>query len=209
MITFTGVQMHPGCGRSPEPMDIAVGMCRITRYAGAIWCPLAAHSILVAEIAYRTGQDYSLQPLFGFAYGLLHDAHETVTGELTRHYKPEEMKPFERELDEVIFASFNVPYAGYVNQRAYVKAADEMALVIEATMLGLNGWPKYYRKMEEKDPPKIEPVMYQIGADIVERWSNERMIRAGSREIATLNHALQCVQKGHFDDARAALMAFE
>src|SRR5260221_3697868 len=104
MITYSGVQMSPGCMNVPTAMDIAVGMCRITRYAGALWVPLAAHSVIVAEFCYQRA--VSQKGLF-FCYGLLHDAHEIVTGEITRHYKPDEMKPLERELDELLLPSFD------------------------------------------------------------------------------------------------------
>jgi hypothetical protein len=201
-------------------MDIAVGMCRITRYAGAVWCPLAAHSIIVAEFAYRLAHTHQqlwyegkrpdpISPDLMFAIGLLHDAHETVTGEITRHYKPPEMKPLERELDVLIHEELGVDFEVKEGTRKAIKAMDEMALAVEAITLGLIGWPAYYERMEKRSAPKLSAEEVRIGMRILERWSNERMVRAGSEEISILNRALQHVKTGQYALARAAVLDFE
>jgi hypothetical protein len=202
MITFTGVQMNPGCGNVPTPKDIAVGMCRITRYAGALWVPLAAHSILVAEFAW---QRFGAYPFFG--YGLLHDAHETVTGEVTRHYKPDGMKSYEQELDEAIFKSFDLSIDDYRKNRDKIKEADEMALCAEATFYGLKGWPDYYRKRESRDIPRLSAPEQTVSRRILLEWSNPMMVTADSDEQRELEKALLFVKEGDFHAAKTICLS--
>lgn len=200
MITFTGVQMHPGCGKSPMARDIAVGMCRITRFAGAVWCPLAAHSILVAEYSFlhkRTD--------LAWAQGLLHDAHEVVTGEVTRHYKPVEMKALEAELDSEIFAWMNLDPLAYRQARDFVKQMDEKALCAEAVLLGLKNWPDYYRRMEGRDVPDISDTETWIAKLVHQDWRASSMVEEDSEQQRRLRDALEAVQSGKLDEARRML----
>lgn len=206
MITFSGVQMSPGCGNCPTPEDIAVGMCRITRYAGALWVPLAAHSILVAELAFSMAHPSLLERELAFAMGLVHDAHETVTGEVTRHYKPPEMKVFERELDNTIFHSLNLPVEGYRAFASFFKQADEKALTLEATILGLKDWTTYYRRMEGKEPPALESHEAASARKILNAWSMPEMVHSDSRQVRMLTKALEFIQQGHRATARRALI---
>jgi hypothetical protein len=132
-----------------------------------------------------------------------------VTGEITRHYKPPEMKPLERELDVLIHEELGVDFEVKEGTRKAIKAMDEMALAVEAITLGLIGWPAYYERMEKRSAPKLSAEEVRIGMRILERWSNERMVRAGSEEISILNRALQHVKTGQYALARAAVLDFE
>lgn len=201
MITHSGVQMSPGCTNVPTAMDISVGMCRITRYAGALWVPLAAHSVIVAEFCYQRAVSH--EDLF-FCYGLLHDAHETVTGEMTRHYKPPELKPLENELDEAIFNAFNLDIVFYREQKDFIKRSDELALTAEATLLGLKGWPAYYERMEGHPPPKLTPDYQALAEKILEYWSYPQMILENSVAMKQMAHALTYVKSGDYKAARAS-----
>jgi hypothetical protein len=207
LITNSGIQIYPGCGRAPTPEDIAVGMCRITRYAGAIWCPLAAHSILVAEYAWLDkGTDEA------WAWGLLHDAHETITGEVTRHWKPKEMSLLERELDGVMFKAFGLDVDRYRKEGlgtrsdpGFVKGADEKALCIESLTLGLKNWPEYYRKQEGRDIPALTPMERQTGERILAAWRSPAMVEDGSPQSRRLGEAFAAVKTGMLDRARATI----
>lgn len=201
MITYSGVQMNPGCKNVPTAMDIAVGMCRITRYAGALWVPLAAHSVLVADFACQQ----SKSPLL-FAWGLLHDAHETVTGEVTRHFKPKEMKAFEGELDELIFKDFGLLIESYRNSKSEIKAADEAALCAEATLNGLIGWPAYYERMEGRKPPELSTDELERAQAILNFWSVPMMVETESLEIRRLTYALSKVKVNDLTEARRACL---
>ena len=204
MITFTGIQMHPGCGKAPTPQDIAVGMCRITRYAGALWCPLAAHSVLVADYAYLASKDDVM-----WAYGLLHDAHETVTGETVRGYKTKAVGPLEDELDEAIFASFNLNITNYREARATIKAADEMALAAECTILGLKGWPEYYQKMNGKKPPVLNKAALNVAELTLMAWRPSSMVEEGSPQQTQLTMILENIRGGRLKGARVMGTALE
>lgn len=210
MITNSGVQLHPGCGRAPTPEDIAVGMCRITRYAGAIWCPLAAHSVLVAEYSWLDkGTDEA------WAWGLLHDAHETVTGEVTRHWKPEGMSALERELDGVIFKSFGLDVDRYWKEGlgsssnpGFVKKADEKALCTESLRLGYKGWPEFYRKREGREIPSLTEMEGHTGSLIMDVWRSSVMVEDGSPHSKRLGEALAAVKAGRLDQARSLITMF-
>ncbi len=198
MITFTGRQLHPGCGKAPSPEDIAVGMCRITRYAGSLWCPLAAHSALVADFAYLATDEELM-----WAYGLLHDAHETVTGELVWNYKPKAMVLLEDELDEAIFGSFNLNIANYREARAVIKEADMKALAAECTVLDLKGWPEYYEKATGEKPPCLKLLHLRVAELILKGgWRSSVMVEEGSPQQRKLTEILKTVQEGRLADAR-------
>lgn len=201
MITYSGVQMHPGCKNAPTAMDIAVGMCRITRYAGALWVPLAAHSVIVAEFSYHRSNG---NKALAFCYGLLHDAHETVTGEVTRHYKPKEMKAYENELDDLIFPAFGLDVALYRKEGDFYKEMDQMALAAEATLLRLKGWPEYFRKMEKRTVPALDPKEDGIANVTLKYWSRPEMVEEGSLEQRRFAHALTSVAAGDYDATRRA-----
>lgn len=201
MITFSGLHMVPGGTNAPAPVDIATGMCRITRYAGAIWLPLAPHSLLVAELAYQRSRK-----LMDWGVGLLHDAHETVTGEVTRHWKPKEMREFEHELDRRIFREYELPYADYRERAIFFKECDEAALSAEATMLEYPGWADFYRKENGVEPAELQGPEEEFFAQrlLVEssfwRWCS--MVDPHSEQIKTLAQVLEFVKKGRLDDAR-------
>jgi hypothetical protein len=203
MITYSGVQIHPGSGNGPTPEDIAVGMCRVTRYAGAIWLPLAAHSILVGELS-AVGEAMTNHDL-AFAVGLMHDAHEVVTGEIVWNYKLPEQKKFEIELDEVIFRSMNLPIQEYWWCKEHYKAADEKALAIESAFGGLVDFPNYFRRVRGRDLPAVTPEERDLGRRVIGAWSDPLMIVAGSRQIRLLTKALEFIQAGHRATGRRAL----
>lgn len=212
MITNSGVQMFPGNPGVPTPHDIAVGMCRITRYAGALWLPLAAHSILVAEYSAR-GEPYaSVRRQFSdiyWAMGLLHDAHETVTGEVTRHYKPKEMKVFESELDEKIFKAFHLDVQHYRTDHAFFKTMDEKALTAECVIHEYKNWPAYYKKREGREIPRLTRTEIRVARQVFSFWLEPTMICDGSPQIERLAEALKLMANGKIDKARKLLSVAE
>jgi hypothetical protein len=75
--TFSGPVEFPGGHISIT--DIAVSLCRESRYAGnsLYWWPVALHSFVVADLLPRPYK----------AYGLLHDAEECVIGDIPKPAK--------------------------------------------------------------------------------------------------------------------------
>lgn len=148
MITYCGIRVAPGTTIAPSPADIAVQMGRITRFGGAVWSPLLMHSALVAELTWRNlaAQNAKQFDFQTFSWALLHDAHEVVTGEVPRPWKPKQMKDSQHELDFLIASAFKVDLRE-VDTRI-VKAMDERALLLEALELGLPGFTAVYERQE-------------------------------------------------------------
>lgn len=136
MITYSGIRVAPGTTEMPAPIDLAVHMGRITRFGGAIWSPLLMHSVLVGELTWAAlrarGGELDLNT---WAWSLLHDAHEAITGEIPRPWKTSSMKDHQHQLD-------------YLLQKAYkldplkidfklIKQLDEKALILEGVELRL------------------------------------------------------------------------
>lgn len=201
MITNSGIVVDPGLDSAPSCRDIAIAMCRITRYAGALWCPLSVHSILVGELVFQSAGEH-----LGWAYGLLHDAHETVTGEVVRAWKPKEMKGNEQELDRRIFKRLGMSGHGIEQVLASVKVADEKALCLEARIMGLPGWEAYYRRVNGRPP--VEPSAWDISFAkklFTSDWMLPSAISLESKQIQNLTDALQNVLEQNFPTARRIL----
>jgi hypothetical protein len=172
MISHSGIWLTPDTGLVPSPHDIAVHMGRITRYAGAIWCPLLCHSVFVGELAWGTllleaqGKPFDYQT---WAWALLHDAHETFMADIPRRWKIPERKAQEHEADLRLMAAY-----GLVDREinhVLIKACDEIALMAEAVVLDLPGFREKYcieQKLAEfPEPTEAETDLMQalIGSD--------------------------------------------
>lgn len=149
MITNSGIRVAPDTATVPSPMDVAVAMARVTRYGGAIWYPLLAHSVLVAELTWRAlapkGPDFDFET---FSWSLLHDAHEVVTGEIPRPWKTKDMKDHQHALDARLHVAYNVNPVAV--DYALVKRCDERALLVEAITLNLPGFREAYSERDLK-----------------------------------------------------------
>lgn len=198
MITYCGNQVVPGGSGGPSETDLAVAMCRITRYAGALWCPLAVHSILVAEFAFLARNDDLL-----WVHALLHDAHECVTGEVTGYWKPREMKEAERDLDARILAHLRLSAERHREYAAPIKEADQKALCAEATTLGLPGWVDFHREQSGSEAPTLSPTERAVAETLLGGfWRRCEMVDAESRQVAVLQEVFQKIRDGAYADAR-------
>ena len=151
MITNSGIRVAPDTETVPTPRDIAVAMGRITRFGGAIWCPLLAHSVLVGELVLRnlrsrTGGVAVATRKETWAWAVLHDAHEVVTGEVVRPWKPGDLAALQRGLNERLAKAFSLDLS--LVHLELVKRMDERALCLEAEVLGLPGFRESYIKHE-------------------------------------------------------------
>jgi hypothetical protein len=190
--------MIPGGRTAPTAADLAIGACRVTRYAGALWMPLSVHSILVADLCWLASRED-----VDWVLGLFHDLHETVTGEVVRHWKPPEMRTFEAEIDRRIFRAFHLDLDLYRRRADFVKAADEKALAAEATMLGLPGWPGFYERETGAPPPILGSEERTIAASLFgSAWMRPEAIRSDSASVGAFTDALHLVRAGEFRRAR-------
>lgn len=117
LYTYSGRVSFPG--GAPTLTDIAVQLMREGRYAGAgmRWWPVGLHSFVVSD----------LLPMRLKFYGLVHDASETITGDVPSPVKTKEIRRFEDALMRDIYKSFGVP-APTPAQHKVIKKADRAAL---------------------------------------------------------------------------------
>ncbi|HEV7700204.1 MAG TPA: hypothetical protein VGO43_08250 [Pyrinomonadaceae bacterium] len=96
MITYSGVHIQKigGAEGIPTPEDIAVAAGRTCRFVGAVWYPNLAHFIFVGLLAWKRSGS-----LATFIWGILHDAHETATGDTPRPFKCDCMRAEQRAID--------------------------------------------------------------------------------------------------------------
>lgn len=128
MLTYTGLSITPDSIQAPAPMDLAVQMYRMCRYAGAVDCSLLLHSLLVAILVDLEADDNT------WTWALLHDANEVVLGDIPHPWKTPERKMVEDALDEAIARRYGV----FLDQidKALIKRADRSAFWFETDALG-------------------------------------------------------------------------
>lgn len=199
MITASGIRIAPETKTTPSPEDVAVHMTRITRYGGAIWCPLIMHSALVGELVWREllerKEDFDFQT---FAWSLLHDAHEVVTGEVPRPWKPAQMKDHQRDLDFLIADAYRVDLRKV--DLKLVKAMDERALLIEALTLELPGFREIYQRQELAGDrfPNVPEDQLKLGSKVVGSsfWDVDNLNPLASSAVRTFARVLEMVKSG-------------
>lgn len=200
MLTYSGRKVDPDLAELPSCEDIAVHLGRICRYAGAVWWPDLAHSVLVACILDGWGAN---DPTW--ARGLLHDAHEAITGDVTYPWKPPMLKIAQRRIDEKLFAKFHVMSTEVISLRL-LDAADAAALVAEASSLGLPGWPEYYEEVNGYPPVLNE----RHGALVAALADSEFVLpqyctRPDSIAVRTFAAVLELIEDGSIGLARDKL----
>lgn len=68
----------------PDVHDIAFALARINRFTGARAYTVAEHSLHVSSLLWSSYQAAGQDPYRGALLGLLHDAHEAYTGDISR-----------------------------------------------------------------------------------------------------------------------------
>lgn len=209
MITSSGIRVAPETETVPTSRDLAVAMGRITRYGGAVWCPLMTHSILVAELVLRDlrrrgGLDQPTRKET-WAWALLHDAHECVTGEVVRPWKTGDMRKLQRGLDERLARAYGVDLA--LVDAELVHRMDERALCLEAEILGLPGFREVYVKHGLGGSADGYPSLDFAEGVFVERLFTSVFYAAGITTVASgpgvllLEIILEAVKAGKWADA--------
>lgn len=196
MITYSGQWMRPDTKECPTPTDIAVHMGRICRYGGARWFPLLAHSVLVGEFAaQKSGMVRPYADASTWAWALLHDAHEAVTSDVPRNWKPKEMKVMQKELDARIMESFRLD-PKKINFEI-VKECDELALLCEAELIGLDRFPERYcaeAGIAEYPKPPAESVDFARRVMESDFWKPGTCTNAKSDAVVEFSNVLWCIQ---------------
>ncbi len=135
LYTYTGKIAYPD--GAPSIMDIAVGLSRECRYAGASvhWWPVALHSFVVADL---------LPPGIRL-HGLLHDAAECITGDIPTPAKIPEMEILEDKLIQMIYRGLELTLPTK-EQAKVVKLADKRALHGEVHTVGTRALREIYSR---------------------------------------------------------------
>lgn len=112
--------------------DIAGQLAKICRFSGATqqFYSVAQHSVLVADILCSN-------PKVAL-YGLLHDAHQIIIGDITSTKKAllqfgagDALLNLQNHCDEIIYNSFGLPYPAQADVHTCIKRADLIALATE------------------------------------------------------------------------------
>lgn len=143
MMSRSGVLVLPENDAAPPLVDIALSLSRQPRFGGHTVDPwsVAEHSMVVALIArYRSAHIYgrvvagTIQEL----YGLLHDAHESVTGDIPSTWKVPAMRELQERLDARIYYTLGLTPPGAL-LRALIHDCDRAALLAEAKIVATAG----------------------------------------------------------------------
>jgi 5'-deoxynucleotidase YfbR-like HD superfamily hydrolase len=136
MMTASGRLVLPGNDTAPSLEDIALGLSRLPRFGGQCrveWTVLD-HSLLVGHLMATRFAPYvsnSEREL----HGLLHDAHEAITGDVPTPWKTAEVKQQQAALDRRLYDSLHIPLPSMF-LRTELGMADRWALIAEADEVG-------------------------------------------------------------------------
>lgn len=122
---------------APSLEDIALGLSRQPRFGGQArvdWTVLD-HSLLCFDLALEDGYDSRLALLC-----LIHDAHESVMGDIPTTLKMPSQRWLQEQLDVRIYAELGV-LPPLEHEKHLVDAIDHKALIVEGVTVGPNGWP--------------------------------------------------------------------
>jgi uncharacterized protein len=163
---------------NPSPVDIEIediahGLSRVARWNGQTTgdypFTVAQHSLLVEELAGKTGSEMS--PQWHLAI-LLHDAPEYVIGDMISPFKNAlhvDYKSFEQRLQEAIHIRFGLPPEISPELKKRIKDADRAAACLEATMLAGFNEEEALRFFGTKPNIKNMPDLTPLAPNIVKR----------------------------------------
>ena len=117
--------------------DFATPLSRICRWSGRVeHYSVLSHSLLVGSLVRDVNPRWEI-------YGLLHDAHESIVGDVSQIVKPPEMMEVENLLMYVIRQRFGVPHPASADVAIAVDEADLQAACAEYRVLKPSQVPKW------------------------------------------------------------------
>lgn len=211
MLTYSCLFVTPQNLQSPDAVSIAVHMGRITRYGGAIWCPLIFHSLLVAGLIPDDASDSV------WAAALLHDACETVSGEIPFPWKTGAQRDIEAAIAPVVFLEFNCASLSD-SDIALIKQCDLAALYGEVDSLAHGPWREEWYAVYEpqavakgwiRPPVALIERSRQIAVILKARGFADpsRTCNPESGQVRNFTMILEAVKAGQIARARLALSA--
>lgn len=144
---------------SPSLMDVAIGLSREGRYAGAgmRWWPVALHTFVVCD----------LLPDNAKLDGLMHDWPEVITGDIPKPSKTAETEEREQMFLKQFYKAFKIPFPNQT-VRDIVKFADAKALRGEIYTVGTQALQALYARCPEAEELVIKYVNQYTYADCLE-----------------------------------------
>jgi 5'-deoxynucleotidase YfbR-like HD superfamily hydrolase len=161
LYTYSGKIAFPEV--APSLMDIAISLSREGRYAGAgmRWWPVVLHTFVVCDL---------LPPQLKL-HGLLHDASETITGDVPKPAKTDAVEHLEKKITESIYRHFGIGMPNE-DQRRQVKEADRKTFRGEIYTVGTQALQEHYERC-----PEAEELVYKY----VREFDYKDCLDAGGR----------------------------
>ena len=141
MFTNSGLRVFPETGIAPSLTDIGLSLGRVPRFGGhtTAWWPVLLHSIVVHEMMHQIHPTREFELL-----ALLHDAHESVTGDVPTPWKTDDIRQHQRDLDLRIRSAFGLPLTPDWPHDERLAECDLRALYAEAVCLGPPGLQEFF-----------------------------------------------------------------
>jgi hypothetical protein len=161
LYTYSGRISYPDA--APSLFDVAISLSREGRYSGngIRWWPVALHTFVVCDMLPETIQ----------IHGLMHDAPESVTGDVPKPVKTKEIEEFEEHLLVMLYKSFGIPFPD-IETRAAVKAVDKQVLHGEVYTVGTQALQDLYPRCPEAEEHVLR---------YVDKYSYNDCLDAGGR----------------------------
>ena len=184
--------------------EIAHALAQINRFTGHCARPysVAEHSLLVADIVHATHQGINHNRVEVELAALLHDAHESVTGDAASPIKRvlgQAWEWFEDEQQNALLDGYDLLTA-YQKHRHVIKQADLIALATERrdlmpwTKHGSEPWDVLDKAGEQVEPwPHVN--LNNIARRMAPWWWWRRQFEARVHGLAGLVAAYQAVSK--------------
>lgn len=132
-LTLSGRRVARDTTDHPNLIDIAVGLSRMPRFAGQTtrWFSVLDHTMFGLYLIEADPFSYR----YDKRWWLLHDAHESMTGDVPTDLKGEELRSLQNSLDARIFGAFYPWHEGTEEHEARIKELDNRCLRAEARVL--------------------------------------------------------------------------
>jgi len=171
MMTLTGEYIGRETG-APSVEAIALGLSRMPRFAGQTlfeW-NVADHLVVCVRYMQRwfggdTLYGWNLTPLMPL-HVLLHDAHESMTGDIPTTFKTHDMRALQKDIDVRIYKSLNL-VTPTADEAALIKVIDGHMLLAEAKVCA--PWATYVKIMQER----AEDIAGPLAVEVVEEYLHE------------------------------------
>lgn len=135
-LTLSGRRVARDTTDHPNLLDIAVGLSRMPRFAGQTthWFSVLDHTMFGLSLIEGSGFEYP----YDVRWWLLHDAHESMTGDVPTDLKTADLRAIQEDLDARIFGAFYPDFVKTSLSEARVKELDSRCLRAEARVLKNN-----------------------------------------------------------------------